>query len=168
VTAVTARSAPSAASPPSTLVPMLGCTFCSIVEGESPAHVVHSDEHAVAFMDLLPMTPGHCLVVPRRHVADIWSLDDTVAGQVMRTAAAVARRIRDRLGAPGLNLLNNNGRAADQSQFHFHIHVIPRYGNDQLLHPWERRFGNPAHIAAVAQVLRGEVDLGPADGPAGS
>ena len=138
---------------------MDGCTFCAIVAGESPAHLIHSDEHAVAFMDLLPMTPGHCLVVPRRHVPDVWHLDDDDAAHVMQSAARVARQVRDRLRPLGLNLLNNNGRAADQSQFHFHLHVIPRYGGDRLLHPWERRFGDLGHIAAVAQVLRGEREL---------
>jgi histidine triad (HIT) family protein len=135
------------------------CTFCSIVARQSPAHVVWEDAHAIAFMDLLPMTPGHCLVVPRRHVADVWELGDDDAAEVMQTSARVARLVRDRLRPLGLNLLSNNGRAADQSQFHFHFHVIPRYGHDRLLHPWERSFGSLDEIATVARVLRGELDL---------
>ncbi len=132
-----------------------GCVFCAIARGDSPAWIVHSDEHTMAFMDLLPMTRGHCLVIPRRHHDDIWDLDAESSGHVMEAATTVAHKIRRALRPLGLNLLNNNGRAADQSQFHFHIHVIPRYGHDRLLHPWERTFGDPAEIAAVADLING-------------
>jgi len=142
------------------------CTFCSIVARQSPAYVVWEDPHAIAFMDLLPMTPGHCLVVPRRHVTDVWDLGDDDAASVMQTAARVAHLVRDRLGPLGLNLLSNNGRAADQSQFHFHFHVVPRYGRDLLLRPAERSFGSIEEIAAVAGVLRGEIELDSLDGTA--
>lgn len=124
--------------------------------GASPAEIVYEDEHAIAFMDLLPMTPGHCLVVPRRHVVDVWDLDDEASAHVMSAARRVAHIQRDRLSPVGLNLLNNNGRHADQSQFHFHIHMIPRYGNDRLLHPWERTFASPDEIRRVAEILRSE------------
>lgn len=106
------------------------------------------------------MTHGHCLVVPRRHVVDIWELEDEDASHVMRAAARVAHIQRDRLSPAGLNVLNNNGGMADQSQFHFHMHMIPRYGDDRLLHPWERSFGNRAEISYIAEVLRGERELG--------
>lgn len=139
---------------------MSHCTFCAIVKGTSPSETIYEDDHAIAFMDLLPMTHGHCLVVPKQHVVDIWDLDDAAAGQVMSAAARVAHIQRERLSPAGLNLLNNNGRLADQSQFHFHMHMIPRYGDDQLLHPWERSFGNRAEISYIAQVLRGERELG--------
>jgi histidine triad (HIT) family protein len=135
-----------------------GCTFCSIVSHESRSFMVLEDEHAVSFMDLLPMTPGHCLVVPRRHVIDVWQLDDDDAAHVMRTVTRVAHMVKDRLHPLGLNLLSNNGRAADQSQFHFHVHVIPRYGHDHLQHPWERRFGILEEIDRVAHILRGEIE----------
>jgi histidine triad (HIT) family protein len=139
-----------------------GCTFCSIVAGSSPAHKVYEDDHVLSFMDLLPMNPGHCLVIPKQHVVDVWDLDDEVAAHVMQGARRVANIVRDRLSPRGLNLLNNNGASADQSQFHFHFHVIPRYGNDRLLHPWERVYGNPNEIAMIGEILRGEREL-PAD-----
>ena len=138
------------------------CTFCAIEARQSPAQYVYEDEHAIAFMDLLPMTAGHCLVIPRRHVVDVWDLDDDDAAHVMKAVKNTAHIIRERLQPLGLNVLNNNGRHADQSQFHFHFHLIPRYGNDRLLHPWERTFGNRDQIRYVAEILRGERDL-PAD-----
>ena len=138
---------------------MTGCTFCEIIAGRSPAQVVYEDEHTLAFMDLLPMTPGHCLLVPKRHMADVWDLDHEGAAHVMQGVTRISHTVRDRLKPVGLNILNNNGKLADQSQFHFHFHIIPRYGNDRLLHPWERRFGNRDELRMVAEVLRGERDL---------
>ena len=86
-------------------------------------------------MDILPMTPGHCLVIPKTHVRDIFELNDDTAAHIMQTCCTVANIIRQRLEPLGVNLVNNNGAAADQSQFHFHMHLIPRYGRDRLLHP---------------------------------
>lgn len=135
-----------------------GCTFCSIVEGTSPSQTIYEDDNAMAFMDLLPMTPGHCLIVPKRHVVDVWDLDDEDAAHVMQACRKVAHLVRERLEPLGINLLNNNGAHADQSQFHFHVHLIPRYGRDRLLHPWERTFGHPDQIRTVAEVIRSERD----------
>lgn len=127
---------------------MSSCIFCAIAQGRSAALLVHEDDHCLAFMDRLPMTPGHCLVIPRRHVTDIWELDDDAA-HVLQACQRVAHLIRDRLKPLGVNLLSNNGEAAGQSQFHFHFHVIPRYGRDRLLHPWERMFAPPGEIEAA-------------------
>lgn len=130
------------------------CTFCSIVAGEAPAHYVHETTGAVAFMDLLPMTPGHSLIVPKHHAVDLLDIDDDALAAVATTARELASVVQRTLRPAGLNLLHNSGAAADQSQFHFHAHLIPRYGGDRLLHPWERRFGDPAEIEAVAAEIR--------------
>lgn len=132
----------------------MACTFCAIVEGRSPAHYVHETAAAVVFMDLLPMTPGHCLVVPKRHVVDLLDIDDTTIAEVAVAARETSAVMARTLEPLGINLLHNSGRAADQSQFHFHAHLIPRYGGDRLLHPWERTFGDPVEIRAVAERLR--------------
>ena len=134
---------------------MIGCTFCAIVAGHSPAEVVFEDDHVLGFMDALPMTPGHALLVPKRHVQDLLELGPEDGGHLMRAASDLGRVFVERLGAKGLNLLNNTGRAADQSQFHFHFHLVPRYGNDRLLHPWERTWGDWSEIRLVAERVRG-------------
>ena len=130
------------------------CTFCSIVAGTSPAYLVFEDDVTLAFMDALPMTPGHVLVIPKRHVADLFELDEELGGPLFASARRIATQQRDVLGAQGVNLLNNNGRAADQSQFHIHLHLVPRYGGDRLLHPWERTFGDRREMADLADRLR--------------
>lgn len=136
---------------------MSGCVFCSIAAGLSPALVIYEDEHTISFLDRLPMTLGHSLVIPKRHVTDIFELTDEDAAHVLSSCAAVARLMAERLEPAGVNVLNNNGAAADQTQFHYHCHVIPRYGNDRLLHPWERTFPMRGELEEAYAQLAGEL-----------
>lgn len=130
------------------------CIFCRIMAGELPATIVHEDERTVAFMDINPATRGHCLVVPRRHVRDLLEIGPEDLDAVMAVAQELAQRAMDRLDAAGVNLLNSCGRAAWQTVFHFHIHVIPRYEGDPLRLPWIPAEGDPGEIAAAAAALR--------------
>src|SRR5215211_4803234 len=108
------------------------CIFCKIVGGELPATKVDEDEHTVAFMDRSPATREHALVVPRRHTQDLYSIDPEDLAHTLRAAQRLAARMRDTLGADGINLLNSTRPAAWQTVFHFHVHVIPRYDGDPL------------------------------------
>jgi len=103
------------------------CIFCAIAKGEAPATIVASDERTVAFMDIMPATRGHLLVIPRAHYQDVLSVDPGDLAATATMAKAMAQRVKDKLDADGVNLLNSCGRAAWQTVFHFHIHVIPRY-----------------------------------------
>ena len=107
---------------------MPDCIFCKIVAGELPATVVASDERALAFLDISPATRGHTLVIPRAHAQDIHEIGADDLAACIALAQRIAGRARERLGADGVNLLHSSGRAAWQTVFHFHIHVIPRYG----------------------------------------
>jgi histidine triad (HIT) family protein len=129
------------------------CLFCKIVAGDVPATLVHEDERTVAFMDINPGTRGHLLVIPREHAADVLAIDPEDLKAVVLTAKAMARLVRDKLGADGVNLLNSTGSAAWQTVFHFHMHVIPRYENDPLRLPWQPAPGDPDEIAAAAKEL---------------
>ena len=132
------------------------CIFCQIVAGEGPATIVDSDERTVAFMDIHPATRGHALVVPRAHYADLAEIPDDELATCVQAARRLAERAVERLGADGVNLLNAQGRAAWQTVFHFHFHVIPRYEGDPLRLPWTPGPGDPDEIAAAAGELRGE------------
>lgn len=136
-------------------MPRVYCTFCRIVAGDEPAVVVFEDDRTLVFMDALPMTPGHCLVIPKAHRRDLLDMEDGDGDAVLASARQVGHMIVANLGARGLNLLTNAGAAADQSQFHVHFHLVPRYGGDRLLHPWERRFGDWGEIADVADRMLG-------------
>jgi histidine triad (HIT) family protein len=129
------------------------CIFCAIAAGEAPATIVAEDERTVAFMDISPATDGHLLVIPRAHYEDVLVIDDADLDATMHTARAMVRRVKDRLGADGVNLLNSCGRAAWQTVFHFHVHVIPRYDDDPLKLPWVPKQGDMDAIKRTADKL---------------
>jgi histidine triad (HIT) family protein len=129
------------------------CIFCAIAAGEAPATIVAEDERTVAFMDMSPATDGHLLVIPRAHYEDVLVIDDADLDATMHAARAMARRVKDRLGADGVNLLNSCGRAAWQTVFHFHLHVIPRYDSDPLKLPWIPEQGDMEAIKRTADKL---------------
>jgi histidine triad (HIT) family protein len=130
------------------------CLFCAIVAGDVPAQIVDSDEHTVAFMDINPATPGHALVVPREHAADLMEVSDDDIARTMLAARRLARRMRSALEPDGFNILNSCGEAAWQTVFHYHLHVVPRYDDDPLELPWVPRAGAPDEIAALAERIR--------------
>lgn len=129
------------------------CTFCKIVAGELPATVVAQDERTLSFMDISPATRGHALVIPRAHAQDLLSIDADDLQAVIVASARLAGRVKERLGADGVNLLNACGAAAWQTVFHFHVHVIPRYADDPLRLPWTPSAGDQGQIAAAAEDL---------------
>ena len=131
------------------------CLFCRIVAGEIPATRVAEDERTITFMDINPATRGHVLVIPREHAQDLLSIDPEDLAAVAKAAQTVASTMPERLGADGVNLLNSCGRAAWQTVFHFHMHVIPRYDTDPLRLPWVPAPGNRDEIAATAKQLTG-------------
>ena len=108
------------------------CIFCDIIEGRAPADVVFEDEETLAFMDINPASPGHTLIIPKRHVRDIYELDEETAAAVMRTTVKVARAVKMALQPDGMNLVQSNERAGGQEIFHFHMHIIPRWYDDGL------------------------------------
>ncbi len=103
------------------------CIFCRIARREAPAHIVYEDDNVLVFLDIYPVEKGHLLVIPRSHYESVMDAPPRVAARVLATAAALARLYRERLGAPGVNILANSGRPAGQEVFHFHVHVIPRW-----------------------------------------
>jgi histidine triad (HIT) family protein len=130
------------------------CIFCKIVAGELPAQRVYEDERTLAFMDIAPGNPGHLLVIPRTHSRDITMIGAEDLAAVALSAQVMANRVKERLGADGVNLINSCGAAAWQTVFHLHVHVIPRYVNDPLALPWTPTPGDPDAIAVTAAKLR--------------
>jgi histidine triad (HIT) family protein len=133
--------------------PSVNCTFCQILEGLLPSWRVYEDENAVAFLDKGQVTRGHTLVVPRRHADDIWALSEDEAREVMRSVHRVACLLRERLGLLGLNVTQANGAAAWQEVFHYHVHVIPRYGDDGFRPPWRSTAPSQEQLSAVQRQL---------------
>ncbi|EGD53201.1 HIT family protein [Gordonia neofelifaecis] len=132
---------------------MTDCVFCGIVSGASPAHVVYSDDDVIAFLDLSPITRGHTLVVPRQHSSGLADLDPEIGGKVFGAGQRIAGAMRSSaIGADGVNLAMNDGRAASQTIFHSRLHVVPRHAGDKLSFAkgfLTRRAGDLESTAAV-------------------
>ncbi len=107
---------------------MTDCIFCKIIYNEIPSRKIYEDDDVVAFLDITQVTPGHTLVVPKKHVADIFEVDEvlaaTVAGKIPKIAKAIKK---SNPKIKGMNIINNNGKVAYQSVFHSHIHILPRF-----------------------------------------
>ncbi|TDL81042.1 HIT family protein [Peribacillus frigoritolerans] len=107
---------------------MSGCIFCKIVNGEIPSAKVFENEHVVAFLDISQVTKGHTLVIPKVHKENIYELTPDIARNVFEVVPKIANSIKKQFEPIGMNILNNNGEKAGQSVFHYHMHLIPRYG----------------------------------------
>lgn len=106
------------------------CLFCKIIDGELPSAKVYEDDHVYAFMDISQVTTGHTLVIPKVHTRDIYETPADVASELFARIPKIAQAIKKVYNPIGLNLLNNNEILAGQTVFHLHIHIIPRYGED--------------------------------------
>jgi histidine triad (HIT) family protein len=115
---------------------MSDCVFCKIIAGQIPATRVHEDEHTFAFMDIGQVNPGHVLVAVKQHAENLYSLDDAQAAAVARTSARLARAIRNAFKPEGLSVYQANGKAAGQTVFHYHVHLVPRHAGDGMELTW--------------------------------
>src|SRR3954466_6329369 len=113
-----------------------GCIFCRIVAKEIPATLVYEDEHAIAFMDIGQVNPGHVLVAAKSHAENIYALEERSAAGVFAAAVRVSRAIRDAFSAPGLSVHQANGQPPGQTVFHFHVHLVPRHEDDGMALAW--------------------------------
>ena len=138
-----------------------GNIFAKILRGEADAHIVLAEEHCLAFMDVMPQSPGHTLVIPREPAADLFDLSATALSHLTLTVQRVARAVRTAFDAPGLMVAQLNGTAAGQSVFHIHFHVIPRHGGEQLqMHG--RGMADPRQLAVYAARIRAALEAGEA------
>lgn len=104
------------------------CIFCKIINGDIPSAKVFENEDVYAFLDLSQVTKGHTLVIPKNHEANIYELQPETASKLFSVVPTIAQAVEQAFQPIGMNLLNNNGEHAGQSVFHYHIHIIPRYG----------------------------------------
>ncbi len=104
------------------------CIFCKITRGEIPAAKVFENESVLAFLDISQVSKGHTLVIPKHHQKDVFELKPETAKELFSVVPKIANAIKESFQPVGLNILNNNGEAAGQSVFHYHLHLIPRYG----------------------------------------
>jgi diadenosine tetraphosphate (Ap4A) HIT family hydrolase len=128
------------------------CIFCRIARKEEPASFVYEDESVVAFLDAIPISEGHALVVPRRHYENIFAVPEEEIAYLFKIVKRVALAVYKSEQAEGISIIQNNGIAAHQVVFHFHVHVIPRHERADSHAP--RAFVESSELDKVAARIR--------------
>lgn len=112
------------------------CIFCKIANGEIPSSTIYEDDDFRVILDLGPAAKGHALILPKEHYPNVCELDAEIAAKVLPLGAKIGAAMKEALGCAGFNLVQNNGAAAGQTVFHFHMHVIPRYEGGPEMVTW--------------------------------
>jgi len=110
----------------------MDCVFCKIVKGEIGCAKVFEDNDVLAFLDVNPVSKGHCLVIPKIHFENIFNVEESILQKVIVAAKNISEKIKVSLQADGINLIQANGKVAGQEIMHFHLHIIPRHEGDGL------------------------------------
>ena len=132
------------------------CIFCKIIAGEIPSNTIYEDDDFKEILDVSPASKGHALILPKNHVAEIFTIDEDVAAKAMKLAKKLATHMKEVLHCDGFNILQNNGEVAGQTVFHFHMHLIPRYKNakndDMIM--WNHLEFTPEELAEIRNELK--------------
>ncbi len=134
------------------------CIFCKIIAGEIPSAVVYEDEDFKAIMDISPAAKGHTIILSKRHAVNLYELDEDTAVKALPVARKLAKAIQAELHCDGMNLLQNNGEAAGQTIFHFHMHLIPRYYRDQVKTTWSPGKYEDGEAVALAAAIAAKIE----------
>lgn len=133
---------------------MSECIFCQIVSGQIPSSKVYEDEEVLAFLDITQVTTGHTLVIPKKHYRNVLEMDAEAASSLFARVPKIAKQLQEKLGASGVNIINNNEEAAGQTVFHTHVHLLPRFdATDGLKLTFETHEPDFAALAQLAQEI---------------
>lgn len=130
------------------------CIFCKIANGEIPSATVYEDSICRVILDVNPANKGHALIIPKEHFDNIYSMDAETAAKIFTIATEVAKAQKAELNPDGLNILQNNGEAAGQTVFHFHMHLVPRYIRDNVTMTWIPGKADTEELSALSKALR--------------
>ena len=133
------------------------CIFCKIANGEIPAATLYEDDLFRVILDLGPASKGQALILPKNHFAELLALDEETSAKVLAVAAKVGAAMKKSLHCDGFNLVQNNGEAAGQTVFHFHMHIIPRYEGGPRMVSWEPGQPTKEELAELAECIRQEL-----------
>ena len=129
------------------------CVFCKILNNELDSYKIYEDDDCAVILDKFPNNIGHCLIIPRRHVQNIFELDNNLSGKLLKIAAKIANAIQKSLKPDGIHLLQNNGKGANQTVNHFHMHVIPRYFDDTVEIKWvNNKFNDDEFVSTLNKI----------------
>ena len=113
------------------------CIFCKLANGDIPTATVYEDEDFRVILDANPAAKGHALILPKEHAADIYAIDEELAGKAFKLAKKITTRLTDVLGCDAYNIVQNNGEVAGQTVFHFHMNLIQIYKNEKSGFGWK-------------------------------
>lgn len=131
------------------------CIFCKIAAGEIPSKTLYEDDQFRIILDVGPASKGHALILPKEHYADLWELPEDMAADCIRLAREMTARMKEALQCDGFNLVQNNGHAAGQTVFHFHLHLIPRYKNSEKMVSWSVGTPTQEELEEIRKTITG-------------
>ncbi|MDD2972338.1 MAG: HIT family protein [Lachnospiraceae bacterium] len=134
------------------------CIFCKIANGDIPSKTIYEDNDFRVILDLGPATKGHALILPKDHYANLYELPDVVAGKVFKLAKKMAIKMTKKLGCDGFNIVQNNGEIAGQTVFHFHMHLIPRYKDDDQRIGWNPTEPSQEELEDIKNIILGNTE----------
>jgi len=133
----------------------MDCIFCKIVSGEVPSVNIYEDDRVLAFMDINPLNDGHLLIIPKAHAATIYEIAEADFLAVMSVTRKLAAAVQKALSPDGINLLQLNGKAANQVVPHLHVHIVPRWSGDKLnVSRWDIVPGDMEKIKSVGEQIQ--------------
>ncbi|MCM1495234.1 MAG: HIT family protein [Bacteroides sp.] len=133
------------------------CIFCKIANGEIPSATIYENSDVRVILDVAPASRGHALIIPKEHFKDLFDIDAVTAGKIFSMATEVARAMKSVLHCDGMNVVQNNGAAAGQTVFHFHLHLIPRYEGDDVNIGWNPGESTPDELQELAKQIRKKI-----------
>ena len=132
------------------------CIFCKLANGEIPTNAIYEDEDFKVILDASPATRGHALILPKNHYANVYEIDSEVLGNAAKLAQKIIMHETEALGCDGYNIVQNNGKEAGQTVFHFHMHLIPRYAknNDKHTLAWRPMEFSDEEMKAICEEMK--------------
>jgi len=134
------------------------CIFCKLANGEIPTRSIYEDEDFKVILDAAPATRGHALILPKEHADNLFQLSEEMTRRAFALARKMAVSMTETLGCQGFNIVQNNGEAAGQTVFHFHIHLVPRYTDDGQGLFWEPRHYSDETLDEIRSQLAKQED----------
>jgi len=133
------------------------CIFCKIVSNQAPSSVVYEDHEVLAFMDIRPVNVGHTLIIPKQHFVDVFDVPDELLGKIYTSTKRIAKAVKKVVEADGISIVQQNGSAAGQDIFHFHVHVIPRFEGAKIPRFHELSVASRQSLDEIAARIRSEM-----------
>lgn len=133
------------------------CVFCKIISGEFSSTTVYEDDNFKAIFDISPASKGHTLVLAKKHVENIFEMDEAIAANGLSVISKIATAIKEALSCDGINIIQNNGEAAGQTVNHLHFHIIPRYNNDGVISTWKNNFYENGEADKFAELIKSKL-----------